>query len=335
MYFTAQFYSLAAFTHNGPVSDTKFAGKLNSMKQIIGLLTLLSLGVLSCRKTDNPPVANFHFYDSMAIDGYNRSYLLNLPPNYNDSTNFPLVIALHGLAGSASQMEEDYGLTARSNNAHFVIVYPEGVRSDGILHIRTWNAGTCCDFAMEHNVDDVQFISKLIQRLTANYKIDPKKIYVTGMSNGAMMTYRLACELSQQIAAIAPVSGTLLTQQPCTPARMVPVLHIHSAIDTKVPYAGGYGLANYYFPAVDSTLRVWAGINGCHATPQLITDASLYTQTQYMNCSDNATVQLFLTKDGGHSWPGGLPARQNADAPSAAFNATDLIWDFFKQYQLP
>lgn len=307
------------------------------MKQIIvyGLLTVLSLSVLSCKKTDPAPIGNFHFYDSMVIDGYNRSYLLNLPPNYNDSTNFPLVIALHGLAGSASQMEEDYGLTAKSNSAHFVIAYPEGVRSDGILGIRTWNAGTCCDFAMEHNIDDVQFISKLIQRLTTSYKIDAKRIYVTGMSNGAMMTYRLACELSQQLAAIAPVSGTLLTKQPCTPVRMVPVLHIHSAIDTKVPYAGGYGLANYYFPPVDSTLRVWAGINGCKATPQVVTDAGLYTQTQYMNCSNNTTVQLFLTKDGGHSWPGGLPARQNADAPSAAFHATDLIWDFFQQYQLP
>jgi polyhydroxybutyrate depolymerase len=181
----------------------------------------------------------------------------------------------------------------------------------------------------------VHFISKLIQKLTANYKINTKRIYVTGMSNGAMMTYRLACELSQQIAAIAPVSGTLLTEQPCTPTRMVPVLHIHSAIDTKVPYAGGYGLANYYFPSVDSTLRVWAAINGCSATPQVITNAALYTQTQYMNCSSNNTVQLFLTNDGGHSWPGGLPARPGADAPSAAFSATDLIWNFFQQYELP
>ena len=299
------------------------------------LLTLLTLGFTHCKKTATPLIANFHFYDSMQLDGYERSYLLNLPPTYNDSSNFPLVIALHGLAGSASQMEQDYGLTTKSNSAGFIVVYPEGVRSDGFLGIRTWNAGTCCDFAMERNVDDVHFISQLIQKLTSTYKINPKKIYVTGMSNGAMMTYRLACELSPQLAAIAPVSGTLLTTNPCTPARAVPVLHIHSAIDNKVPYAGGYGLANYYFPPVDSTLRVWACIDGCHATPQVITQANLYTQTQYMNCNPNTTVQLYLTKDGGHSWPGGLPARAGADAPSAAFNATDLIWSFFNQYQLP
>jgi polyhydroxybutyrate depolymerase len=309
---------------------------MNKQSLLYCVLTFLTLGFTNCKKkTDNAPVTNFHFYDSMQLDGYQRTYLLNLPPNYNDSSNFPLVIALHGLAGSASQMEQDYGLTAKSNSAHFILVYPEGMRSDGILGIRTWNAGACCDFAMQHNVDDVHFIKQLMAKLMDSYKINPKRIYVTGMSNGAMMTYRLACELSPQLAAIAPVSGTLLTLQPCTPARAVPVLHIHSAIDTKVPYAGGYGLANYYFPPVDSTLRVWAGIDQCNVTPQLITEASLYTQTQYMNCSANTTVQLYLTKDGGHSWPGGLPARAAADEPSAAFNATDLIWSFFSNYELP
>ncbi|MBO9203286.1 MULTISPECIES: extracellular catalytic domain type 1 short-chain-length polyhydroxyalkanoate depolymerase [Niastella] len=304
-------------------------------KQII-LYMMLLFSLTNCKKHyNNPPNTNFHFYDSLQTAGYVRSYLLNLPPNYNDSSNFPLVIAMHGLAGSASQMEQDYGLTTKSNNAHFILVYPEGVPSDGILGIRTWNAGTCCDFAMEHNIDDVQFIRQLIQKLTSTYKINSKRIYVTGMSNGAMMTYRLACELSTQLAAIAPVSGTLLTKQPCTPARAVPVLHIHSAIDNKVPYAGGYGLANYYFPPVDSALRVWASIDGCTTAPPVITAASLYTQTQYMNCHPNTSVQLYLTKDGGHSWPGGLAARANADQPSAAFNATDLIWSFFSQFQLP
>lgn len=299
------------------------------------VLTLLTLNVSSCHKDDDPaPVTNFHFYDSMQIDGYQRSYLLNLPPNYNDSNNFPLVIALHGTGGSAAQMETDYKLTAKSNSAGFMIVYPQGVRSDGILGIRTWNAGACCDYAMEHNVDDVNFIRQLIQQLTATYKVNPKKIYATGMSNGAMMTYRLACELSTQLAAIAPVSGTLITKQACVPARTVPILHIHSSLDTTIPYAGGYGLANYYFPPVDSGLHVWAGINGCHTTPVVITDAPLYTQTQYPNCAHNTTIELYLTKDGGHAWPGGLKARNGADEPSQAFDATDMIWEFFKRYEL-
>jgi polyhydroxybutyrate depolymerase len=102
-----------------------------------------------------------------------------------------------------------------------------------------------------------------------------------------------------------------------------------------VPYQGGYGLANYYFPQVDSGLHVWAGINGCNAAPEMVTDAPLYTQTQFSGCANNATIHLYLTKDGGHSWPGGLQARAAADEPSKAFDATDLIWDFFQKHQLP
>lgn len=308
---------------------------MNNQISMLFLLTFLTFGVWSCHKNDPAPVTTFHFYDSLHADGYLRSYLLNLPPGYNESDNFPLVIALHGFAGNASQMETDYKLTAKSNSAGFIIVYPEGVRSDGLLGLRTWNAGGCCDYAMQHNVDDVKFIRLLIQKLTERYKINPKKIYATGMSNGAMMTYRLGCELSTQLAAIAPVSGTLITSQPCVPARAVPLLHIHSSLDTTIPYPGGYGMANYYFPPVDSALRVWAGINGCKTTPNLITDAPLYTQTEYDDCTNNTSTQLFLTQDGGHAWPGGLKARQAADEPSKAFDATDLIWDFFSRYELP
>jgi polyhydroxybutyrate depolymerase len=155
------------------------------------------------------------------------------------------------------------------------------------------------------------------------------------MSNGAMMTYRLGCELSTQLAAIVPVSGTLITTQPCVPARTMPIQHIHSALDNKVPYAGGYGLANYYYPPVDSALQVWARINGCNTTPDMVTDAPLYTQTQYAGCANNTTIQLYVTKDGGHAWPGGLQARAGGDEPSLAFDATDLIWDFLRRYELP
>lgn len=112
---------------------------------VYGLLTFLTLTVPSCKKTADEPVTTFHFYDSMPVAGYTRSYVLNLPPNYNDSSNFSLVIALHGLGSSGSQMGRDYKLTNKSNSAGFVIVYPEGVRSDGRLGIRTWNVGTCCD----------------------------------------------------------------------------------------------------------------------------------------------------------------------------------------------
>jgi polyhydroxybutyrate depolymerase len=271
---------------------------------------------------------------SISIDGLSRTYLLNLPPTYYDSINFPLVIALHGTGGSASQFEHDYKFSELANDKRFVVVYPEGVKSTGILGIRTWNAGSCCNYAMENDIDDVKFIRELIDRLTAEYKIDPKRIYVTGMSNGGMMAYRLAGELSDKIAAIAVVSGTMVTNQAFNTSRPVPILHLHSALDTKVPPLGGIGIGGYYFPPVDSVLNVWSTENGCDTSSQIIEDNSGYILKEWSNCENNVVIQYYLTRDGGHAWPGGTKSRTMADEPSKVVNANELIWNFLKQYKL-
>jgi polyhydroxybutyrate depolymerase len=300
------------------------------------LIFVLSCSIISCDKTEpDTDIPVLHFYDSIVVEEKTRSYLLNLPTNYNAGNNFPLVVALHGFGGKASQMEHDYKLSEKSNEAQFVIVYPEGTKSDGPLGLQSWNAGTCCEAALEQQVNDVGFISQLIQKLVRQFKINPKKVYVTGISNGAMLTYRLACEIPNQIAAIASVSGPLLTTRPCQPSRKMPILHIHSLIDTKVPYAGGIGIGGYYYPPADSALQVWSAINGCNASPRLVFDSTLYTKTQYISCAAGTTIELNLTKDGGHSWPGGLQPRPGADEPSKAFDATNMIWKFFQQYELP
>lgn len=299
-------------------------------------LYLLPLLALGCQKSGDGKV--YRINGSMTLDGWHRTYLLNLPPDYYDTTQsrqFPLVVALHGFAGSAAQMEHDYGITDKANAEHFIVVYPEAIPSDGPFHLRTWNTGRCCGPAQEAQVDDVTYIRTLIDQLIGNYHIDPKKVYVTGMSNGAMMTYTLACELSDRIAAVAPVSGTIMMSEPCTPTRAVPILHIHSMLDTKVPFAGGYGMAGYNFAPVDSTLSVWAVNDSCNTPPQTIVDNGHYRQTEWKNASGVPAIELYETYDGGHSWPGGLKPRDQADPPSTAFNATDLIWEFFQQYTLP
>lgn len=272
---------------------------------------------------------------SLNIDGLSRTYLLNLPPAYYDSAKFPLVIALHGTGGSASQFEHDYQFSELANDKQFIAVYPEGVKSSGILGIRTWNAGSCCNYAMENAIDDVKFIHELIDQLTTEYKIDPNRIYVTGMSNGGMMAYRLAGELSDKIAAIAVVSGTMVTNKVFTPLRPVPILHLHSALDTKVPPQGGIGIGGYYFPPVDSILNVWAALDSCEPVPQIVEDNSGFTLKEWSSCENNAIIQYYSTKDGGHAWPGGKKARAMADEPSKVINANELIWNFFQQYRLP
>ena len=270
----------------------------------------------------------------MTVDGYNRTYLLNLPPNFYDTSGLPLVILLHGFAGTASQAETDYGVTDKGNAEHFIVVYPEGIPNPAGYHLRSWNAGNCCFVAQEDNVNDVHFISTLIDYLVANYKVNPKKVYVAGMSNGAMMTYTLGCDLADKIAAITSVSGTLIASSPCSPVRAMPILEIHSSQDLKVPYYGGYGMDNVWFPAVDSGLNVWAALDTCSAPPT-VTQYTGYTLSEWKNNSGVVAIDRYLTSDGGHSWPGGLKPRAQADAPSIYLNATDLMWSFFQRYTLP
>jgi len=293
---------------------------------------LLPLMFANCQKSGSGKA--YRFNGVINLDGRARTYLLNLPPHYYDTANLTLVVALHGFGGSAAQAEEDYGITDKANTEGFIVVYPEGIPSSGGFHLRSWNTGTCCPVAQTENVDDVHFISVLIDQLIAKYKVNPKKVYVAGMSNGAMMAYTLACDLSDKIAAITSVSGTLMVSSPCQPSRAVPILHIHSELDTRVPFDGGIGMANHYFTPVDSALNVWAALDSCD-TPPIATQNSGYTFTEWKDHNGRPAIDLYLTQDGGHSWPGGLKPREKADPPSTAVNATDLLWDFFQRYSLP
>lgn len=295
------------------------------------IISILTIFFFSCgkRKSSEKP---YRFNETIVVDGLSRSYVLNLPPNYYDNTGFSLVIAMHGGGGSASQFESTSRLTEKANAAGFIVVYPEGTGA-----INTWNAGTCCGSAVTNTINDVKFISELIDKLVASYKINPKKVFATGHSNGGMMSYRLACELSNKIAAIAPNGCTMVVTQPCNPARAVPVLHMHSKLDQHVVYTGGYGngVSGVYCPPLDSVLNVWSLKNNCTTTAQTIVSNSNYTQKRWTNCSNNVSIDYYLTNDGGHGWPGGLPGGPNSDIPSASINANDLLWDFFQQYQLP
>ncbi|HEY4291358.1 MAG TPA: PHB depolymerase family esterase [Puia sp.] len=307
--------------------------RLRSRSKVQLFLLLLPLFALSCQKGDTDDSDKvYRIGGKMNVDGRTRTYILDLPPDYYDTSGIPLVIALHGFGGNASQCEADYGITDKANAANFIVVYPDG--TFGPAGLGSWNTGTCCPVAQTQNVDDVHFISALIDELVADYKVDPKRVYVAGMSNGAMMAYTLACDLSDKIAAITSVSGTLMRTAPCNPSREVPILHIHSALDAKVPYDGGIGMANHYFTPVDSAIGVWTSLDSCD-TPPVVTENTGYTLTEWKDHNGKVAIDLYLTQDGGHSWPGGLKPRLQADAPSAYLNATDLLWNFFQNYKLP
>lgn len=272
-------------------------------------------------------------YDSLLIDGLYRTFLLHLPSGYTDVQPLPLIVAMHGGFGSAINLQNQSGLSIKADQEQFIVVYPEGYRG-GFLNIRTWNAGWCCGASSDQQIDDVGFVDTLLDILTARYAIDPNRIYATGMSNGGFMAYRLACELSHRIAAIAPVACSMSLTS-CDPERPVPVIHFHSFLDSSVPYQGGIGdgVSNHYNPPLDSIGKVWAEKNNCRNMEEMLTDNDQYTQIQWTQCDCQSEINQYLTRDGGHSWPGGQQTIIG-DPVSQFIDANDLMWTFFQKHSL-
>ena len=271
--------------------------------------------------------------DSLEWESIQRTYLVHLPAGFDGSEDLPLVIAMHGGFGSANNLQNQSQLSVKSDEENFIVVYPEGVQG-GVFDIRTWNAGWCCGHASATNIDDVGFINTLLDTLIMNYPIDINRIYATGMSNGGFMSYRLACELSDRIAAIAPVAASM-TMLECNPDRAVPVMDFHSYLDFNVPYQGGVGSgpSTHYSPPIDSILSVWSQFNDCMVVSDTITNNTQFMHVVWSDCDCNYQIEQYVTQDGGHSWPGGQ-ATPLGDPTSNFINATDLMWDFLSKYSL-
>ncbi|MBN1920000.1 MAG: dienelactone hydrolase family protein [Anaerolineae bacterium] len=267
--------------------------------------------------------------------GRERSYIVHVPPGYDPARATPVVLVFHGGGGYAENARTMTGFDAVADAEGFIVVYPNGTgrRSDRLL---TWNGGRCCGYAMEQNVDDVGFVRALLADLEAIANVDARRIYATGMSNGAIMSYRLACELADVIAAIGPVAATQ-NLDACTPSRPVPVLHIHGDADKHAPYAGGVGaesLVGIPFEPVETTIEFWVGHNGCASTPQVTQNGSI-RHTVYNGCQQDAAVELYTVVGSGHAWPGGQPGWKGGDVPTTELNASQVIWDFFAAHPHP
>lgn len=279
------------------------------------------------------PIIVLGQYDSIQHDDNYRTYLVHLPPEYSPGSPLPLILAMHGGFGSAFNLQEQSKLSEKADEENFIVVYPEGIKG-GALNIRTWNAGWCCGYASNSNIDDVGFINALMDTLIDRYSIDTDRIYATGMSNGGFLSYRLACELSDRIAAIAPVACSM-SMTSCNPARGVPVIHFHSYDDESIPDEGGIGngVSGHYNPPLDSVLNAWADHNGCMVKNDTVVHTNEFTFAKWKTCECGAEVNVYISQDGGHSWPGGTQT-QIGDPVSQFISATDLMWSFFQQYSL-
>lgn len=278
------------------------------------------------------PAAGTHEY-ALTVDGRRRTYRMHVPAPVAGRAGLPVVIFLHGGGGNAELFEQVSHMNTVADGAGFVVVYPNG-SGRAVDKLLTWNAGDCCGYAREQGVDDVAFVSSLLDTLTARFRTDPTRVYVTGFSNGAMMTYRLGCELSGRITAIAPVSGAMQTPT-CQPSRPLPVLILHGTADPKVPYEGGPstdvfpGAGTWVNRSVSYAVDFWTGHNGCPATPVRSRDGAVL-RTGYSPCAEGTEVTLYTIEGGEHGWPGGVKARARTDESAPAKpDASAVIWDFF------
>ncbi len=264
---------------------------------------------------------------SFDFEGINRTYRLYVPASYNAAQPAPLLFNLHGY-GSNNVEQELYGnFRPVSDTAGFIIIHPNGtVDQSGN---RFWNTfGNA-------SVNDLGFLSALIDTISNSYSIDPNRIYSTGMSNGGFMSYELACFLSHRITAIASVTGSMiwLKLKTCNPQHPTPVMQIHGTADATVPYNG-----NFLFAPVDTLVKFWVTYNQCNPVPQVIqipdinpNDGCTAEQYIFSQGDHNSSVELFKVLGGGHSWPG---APININITNMDFSASEEIWRFLSQYNL-
>lgn len=281
---------------------------------------------------------------TLESDGLEREYRLYVPASYDGTALTPLVLSLHGFAGNARQQQNETGWDEIADREGFIVAYPQGTGSPA-----RWNAGQSEIAERERRglvgallsgffeivpTDDVMFISAIIHTLEADHCIDPARVYVNGMSNGGGMSNRLACQLSDLIAAAGMVAGAY-TEFPggCHPARPVPIIAFHGVVDPIVPYGGD---ADVGFPAIEDWVAEWAARNQCDATPEPVEGTvGAVTGWRYVDCADDADVVFYSIADGGHTWPGGsMGAAFLLGRTSRDINASETMWTFFEAHPM-
>jgi polyhydroxybutyrate depolymerase len=269
----------------------------------------------------------------------------------------PLVFVIHGGGGTGEAEARFSGMDEKAEQAGFIAVYPDGLG-------RTWNGGSCCGYALDQDMDDVGFFRAMLDDLGHHYWIDSKRVYATGISNGALMAYRLAAELSDRIAAIAAIAAPIGVRIQAT--RPVPVLHFHGTADDNAPFEGGAGSNSVTKPvhiSVRECIRRWVEFNGCPATPvktalpDLEDDGTSVVREVYGPGRQGSEVVLYIIEGMGHSYPGRptildyyLERTKALDIePDTArvawyermgrttydISANDIIWDFFQRHPMP
>jgi polyhydroxybutyrate depolymerase len=307
------------------------------------LVLMLLLAGCTYKIPENPNT----FVRTIDVNGLERTYRIHLPPELPQNLSPALVFVLHGGGGTGEGMERSLtlgGFNTLADQYHFIVIYPDGIG-------KAWNDGrkNMTDQAHQQNIDDVGFFSLLIDNLTHAYQIDTNRVFVTGISNGAMMSYRLALELPEKIAAIAPVAGAMPTD--LAPFNMsaepVSVCAISGTKDPLVPWNGGV-----VYPrkprgtvlSVNDSVLFWVHHDQCSLVPYsvdlpntVLQDLTRVHEDLYQNGTNQSEVVLYTVINGGHTWPGGqqyLP-KVLVGRTCRDIDANTVIWGFFSTHPKP
>ena len=278
--------------------------------------------------TPGQPILSGDHTRTLIIGGMERKYILHIPPNYDHLQPTALVLAYHGIDLNAQEMMRISGLSAQADKDNFLVAYPEGSGSR-----QSWNGGSCCGEAMLKKVDDVDFTRAMIEDIAKQVNVDHSRIFATGFSNGAIMAYRLACDLADQIAAIGPVAAAPAITS-CDPSRPVSVIHFHGDADRLNPYEGGQRAAGGEFMSVEDGIDLWLGLDNCPPQAEE-TQAGNIVHRIYAPCQQNSVVELYKILGGEHAWPGGEAVSEQVGEPTDEIDASSLMWAFFEEHPRP
>lgn len=267
----------------------------------------------------------------IVIQGETRRFLLYVPRSYDPSQPVPLVVTIHGYAQWPAHQAQISHWNSMAEKEGFIVVYPAGTGFP--LHWRTSGRPDDPDSAR-----DVQFLESLIEKLEEDFNIDPRRIYVNGLSNGAGMTYLLSCRLGEKIAAIGGVSGAYLVQEEnCQTGRRMPMVVFHGTADEIVPYEGGPSRSfDYPFPNIPLWVEGQALKNGCSQQQHEGTEGDEILSWRYFDCRGGGDIDFYTIVNGGHAWPGGDPLpKWIAGYTTDSIDATGILWEFFEAHPLP
>lgn len=300
--------------------------------------------------------------------GIKRTYKVHISAAYNNKLKTPVILNFHGGGGNADSQMKTTRMDEAADRKGFIAVYPDGTGKEFLgRKFYSWNAGRCCGDAKEKNIDDVGFVSAILEKIKKDFNVDENRIFITGYSNGAQMAYRLACEMSDKIAAIAPIAA-IGSFDACNPKRAVPILHIDGTADTCSPYGGGNDCGacfaqmfkdmgvtinadTYACESVDGYMKKWRDIDGCRDSGRVTYQKGSATCKTFLDCRDSAEISVCAMEGMKHVWPGGtydgMPAceislnSKNCKAYRGVVGGLDdsidanmMMWDFFVRHPL-